>query len=80
MTLYVVEFWANNPELKKKQVFRHYWEKPESAKHDKEEVMRGRYVHGAKILVYNCTLEKNHVKPSPAKNRAFAYITIHVKF
>ena len=58
MTLYVVEFLANNHELKKKQVFRHYWEKPESAKRYKEEVMRGRYVHGAKILVYNCTLEK----------------------
>lgn len=58
MTLYVVEFWANNPELKKTQVFRHYWQKLENAKRDKEEVMRGRHVHGATILVYNCTLEK----------------------
>lgn len=68
MTLYVVEFWANNPELKKKQVSRHYWEKPESAKRDKEEVMRGRHVHGATILVYNCTLEKpckTHLRPAP---------------
>lgn len=58
MTLYVVEFWANNPELKRPQVFRHYWQKLESAERDKEEVMRGSRVHGATILVYNCTLEK----------------------
>lgn len=58
MELYVVEFWANNPELKRRQVFRHYWRTRERAERDREFVARGRGVHDVKILVYECTLKE----------------------